>query len=290
MTSQIDYLGASQAAIQHHYDLGNDFYRLWLDETGSYSCALWESPDDTLREAQERKLDYLATGALAPGAHRVLDIGCGWGGLMRRLVQHHDVGHVTGLTLSDAQAEHVAAFADPRYEVRVQNWADHEPQQPYDAIISIGAFEHFADFGLARAGRVAAYQRFFSDAAAWLPQHGRLALQTIVKGSNTKMDRRAVRDLLFVADHIFPESELPWPSEILEASERLFNVVTIRNDPDHYARTCLLWRDRLLARRDEAEALVGAKAIADYDRYLSGMANAFTKRHLGLARIIFERV
>ncbi|OLF09962.1 SAM-dependent methyltransferase [Actinophytocola xanthii] len=295
MTGQLEYQGASAEAIRSHYDRGNDFYALWLDETRSYSCAMWAGPDDTLRAAQERKLDYLAEGARAGGAERVLDVGCGWGGMLRRLVDHHRVTEVVGLTLATEQAAHVETFADDRYDVRVQNWVDHVPTPrpgaaPYDAIVSIGAFEHFADFGMTRAARIAAYRRFFDSCHEWLPPGGRLALQTNVKGNNTRLDRTTVKDLLFIVDHIFPESELPWTSEILEASERRFDLVSARNDADHYARTCQEWLDRLVANRAAAVEMVGEERVADYERYLRASVAGFRNRHLGLVRIVFERV
>jgi len=286
----VDYQGASAEAIQSHYDRGNDFYALWLDETRSYSCALWDGADDTLLAAQERKLDYLATGANAPGAARVLDVGCGWGGMLRRLVERHGVSEVVGLTLANEQAAHIRSWADGRYDVRVENWVDHSPPTPYDAIVSIGAFEHFADFGMTRSARIEAYRRFFERCHDWLPRGGRLALQTNVKGNNVRMDRRTVKDLLFIVDHIFPESELPWASEILEASERRFDLVSVRNDADHYARTCQEWLDRLVANRTTAESLVGEQRVADYERYLRASVNGFRDRHLGLARLVFDRV
>jgi cyclopropane-fatty-acyl-phospholipid synthase len=283
------YQGASVEAIQGHYDLGNDFYALWLDESRTYSCALWESPAESLAQAQARKLDYLATQAQAQGAARVLDVGSGWGSMLRRLVEHHDVAHVTGLTLSEAQAEHVGAWADDRIEVDVENWADHHPVAPYDAIVSIGAFEHFASYGLVREERVHAYRQFFERCHEWLRAGRRLVVQTITKGGNTQLDREMTRELLFVIDCIFPESELPWPSEILTASERLFDVVNVRNDPDHYAWTCDRWLQALLARREEAEAMVGSAVVVDYERYLRASIRAFRQRHVGLMRLAFER-
>jgi cyclopropane-fatty-acyl-phospholipid synthase len=285
-----DYRGASTEAIRHHYDVGNEFFGLWLDETRSYSCALWDGTDDTLLAAQQRKLDHLIDGAQAAGRARVLDVGCGWGGLLRRLVEQHGVQHAVGLTLSRQQAEYIGQRPDERCDVRVENWAEHRPSEPYDAIISIGAFEHFADFGMGREARVAAYRRFFESCYDWLPLGGRLALQTNVKGNNVRLDRRMVRDLLFIVDHIFPESELPWPSEILEASERRFDVVSVQNTPDDYARTCLRWLDGLTWKRVRAVELVGEKTVADYERYLDAAAEAFVRRHIGLMRIIFERV
>ena len=290
MSAPAEYRGASAGAIRHHYDVSNEFYALWLDPTLTYTCALWEGDGDGLQAAQERKLDLLAGWANAAGAARVLDIGCGWGSMLRRLVEHHAVEHAVGLTLSAAQAEFVARRGDARCEVRDENWADHQPDGPYDAIVSLGAFEHFADFGMTRGERLEAYRKFFARCHDWLPPGGRLALQTNTKGNNVRLDRRTTRDLLFIVDRIFPESELPWTSEVLEASERRFDVVTARNDPAHYARTCSAWLDGLLANRRRAEELVGAELVADYERYLRAAAAAFDKRHLGLLRIVFERM
>jgi cyclopropane-fatty-acyl-phospholipid synthase len=288
VTGTVDYQGASPAAIRHHYDIGNEFYALWLDPTLSYSCALWEGDADTLEAAQERKLDYLAQEAGAAGATSVLDIGCGWGGLLRRLVERHGVGRVVGLTLSEQQAAYLAARTDYRYDVRVENWVDHRPATPYDAIVSIGAFEHFARYGMSRAERLTAYLKFFAACRDWLPDGGRLALQTNVRGNNVRMNRQTVLEMRFIIRHVFPESVLPWPSEILEASERLFDVVSVRNDPGHYERTCQEWLTRLAANRQQAIELVGAVTVASYERYLTAAVKAFTKRHLGLMRIILE--
>lgn len=165
----VDYQGATAESIRHHYDVSNDFYALWLDASLTYTCALW-GEGDTLEDAQRRKLDYLIEGARATGARRVLDVGCGWGSLLNRLVGEHAVGQAVGLTLSDSQAELLRARELPRTEVRVENWLDHEPDEKYDAIISIGAFEHFARTGLSRTERVAAYREFFARCRSWLPK------------------------------------------------------------------------------------------------------------------------
>ena len=130
--------GASADAIQYHYSIGNEFYRLWLDPTITYSGALWEE-GDTLEAAQFRKLDYHLTQARVQSGARVFDIGCGWGSGLRRMVEKYDVGQAVGLTLSQAQADYIASCHLPRTEVRVETWLDHAPAQPYDAIISIGA-------------------------------------------------------------------------------------------------------------------------------------------------------
>ncbi|KUJ69195.1 cyclopropane-fatty-acyl-phospholipid synthase [Streptomyces albus subsp. albus] len=286
------YQGATAESIRHHYDVSNDFYALWLDADLTYTCALWDLEDagDTLEAAQRRKLDHLIQGARAAGARRVLDVGCGWGSLLQRLVEAHGVERAVGLTLSDSQAASLAERALPRTEVRVENWLDHQPEEPYDAIISIGAFEHFARQGLTRSERVAAYREFFERCRSWLPAGGRLALQTNIKGNNVRMDKQTVRDLLFIIEMIFPESEIPALSEVLEASEKIFDVVSLRNDPDHYARTCQEWLDRLRAHHAAAVECVGEETVAHFDRYLSATVGHFRNRHLGLSRIVFEAV
>src|SRR5215216_2672301 len=126
-TTKLNNPGASSEAIQSHYDVGNEFYSLWLDPTLSYSGAMWE-PGDTLETAQLRKIDFHIEQSGARGAERVLDVGCGWGGVLRRLVGAHGVEKAVGLTLSRAQAEWIAAFDIPNLEVRVESWSEHQPE------------------------------------------------------------------------------------------------------------------------------------------------------------------
>ncbi|MEV8034407.1 cyclopropane-fatty-acyl-phospholipid synthase family protein [Streptomyces sp. NPDC086182] len=287
-----EYRGATAESIRHHYDVSNDFFALWLDADLTYTCALWDENDsgDTLEAAQKRKLDHLIEGARAAGARRVLDVGCGWGSLLDRLVNTHGVQRAVGLTLSESQAERLRRAALPRTEVRVENWLDHEPDEPYDAIISIGAFEHFARTGLSRAERVAAYQEFFDRCRTWLPKGGRIALQTNIKGNNVQMDKQTVRDLMFIIDTIFPESEIPALSEVIESSEKRFDIVNLRTDPDHYSRTCKEWLNRLQANRAQAVKAAGEENVANYERYLGSTVGHFTNRHLGLSRMILEAV
>jgi cyclopropane-fatty-acyl-phospholipid synthase len=290
--SSTAYQGATPSAIRFHYDLSNDFYDLFLDPTRTYSCALWDVDDggsDSLRAAQERKLDHIAGQARAAGCAQVVDVGCGWGSMAHRLVTTHSVGHVVGLTLSPAQADAVRATSDPRIEVRLEGWAEHEPQTSYGAVVSIGAFEHFASPGLSRADRVDGYRDFFRRCHAWLEPTGRLALQTITKGNNVRLDRSTLAELRFVMEQVFPESELPWPSEVVEASERRFELVSLRNDTAHYARTCTAWLTNLRRRRSDAVVLVGEARVADYEQYLAYCARHFERGHLALLRLTFER-
>ena len=289
------YLGASQDAIGMHYDQGNEFFALWLDETLTYSCALWsEEPAvadaEPLQTAQLRKLDLFAVQAgIGPGS-AVLDVGCGWGGMLRRATTVHGAASAHGLTLAQEQAEWIGKQDWAGCSVDVVGWADFRPATEYDALVSIGAFEHFAREGLARPKRVAAYRDFFAWCHQALRPGGRLALQTNTKGGNVRLDRATAAELRFICERMFPESELPWLSEILEASERLFHPRLLRNDPDHYARTCARWLANLRARRAEAVALVGAEVVEEHEHYLSATVGHFERRHLSLARLVFDRM
>src|SRR5262245_59284362 len=124
--------GATRAEIESHYDRGDEFYRLWLGDERVYSCAMWSEGALTLDAAQMRKLRFhLDNLRLAP-ASRVLDIGCGWGALLRRAREEYSVERAVGLTLSEAQWR--ACCDQPHTDVRLENWTAHEPEQPYDGV------------------------------------------------------------------------------------------------------------------------------------------------------------
>ena len=274
--------GASPEAIQAHYDVGNGFYRLWLDPSLTYSCALWAGADDTLEAAQRRKLDWIAGPALSRGAKSVLDIGCGWGGMLAHL-SGGGVEHGVGLTLSEQQRDYVTSLALPGVEVRLDSWRDHRPERAYDAIVSVGAFEHLADLDLSEARRMAIYREFFQACHGWLPPGAPLVLQTIAHGPTPAPRGRE----LFL--EIFPESDLPRPYEIFKASQDLFEVTELRNDREHYIRTLRAWHRNLRERRDEATAEVGPETVEFYKRYLAASVLMFANRHAVLLRIKMTR-
>lgn len=281
--------GASAEAIRHHYDAGNDFFRLWLDPTLSYSCALWDDsvPDDGLEAAQLRKIDYHLQEARLEGARRMLDIGCGWGAVLRRSVDAWGVGRSIGLTLSGAQADDLARVADPRIEVQVKHWAEYDPDEPFDGIISIGAFEHFARLSDTPDTKVENYRRFFSRCHQWLAPDGRLSLQTIGWGD---VPRGQMPSDLFIAQEIFPESDLPRLADIALASESTFEIERVRIDREHYARTARCWFDALRRNRERALAVVGEETVRRYERYLRMFAYGFQLGSLTLYRVTLRRL
>ena len=276
-------VGASPEAISAHYDLSDDLFRLVLGPDLVYSCALFE-PGDDLAAAQTRKLDHHIEAAAATGTERVLDVGCGWGALLARLVRHAGVRQAVGLTLSPSQAAHVRGLGLPGVEVREEHWRDHEPKRRYDAVVSIGAFEHFVHRGLDPVRKLEAYREFFAFCDRVLVSRGKLSLQTIAyTASPGTLDT-------FIFERIFRESELPLPWEPIAAADGRFELVALRNDREDYFRTLRLWDRNLGARWDEAVALVGEPATNEFRVYLRKSAAAFQSGVVCLLRLSFAKL
>lgn len=277
---EADRADAAAAAIRHHYDAGNDFFRLWLDPSLTYSCALRENPDDTLEVAQERKLRFYLDAIGADEARAVLDIGCGWGAILERLAQR-GVARSVGLTLSAEQAEYVRAQEYSGVEVRIENWLHYEPDIRFDGIVSIGAFEHFARPDDSAGEKIRVYREFFTRCREWLRPDGALSLQTIAYANMAREQASA-----FMQQEIFPDADLPTLAEITAAAEGLFEVRSMTNGRLDYAWTCAEWARRLRAHRAEAEAIVGSEVVARYERYLKLSALGFRMGKIGLLRLV----
>jgi cyclopropane-fatty-acyl-phospholipid synthase len=282
-TAQSERTAKAASAIRHHYDVGHEFYRLWLDDSMTYSCAMWEGDEDTLDAAQDRKLRFHLDAIRADEASSVLDIGCGWGSILKRLAEDQGVARSVGLTLSDDQAAFVERAGYPGVEVRKESWLDYEPDTRFDGIISIGAFEHFATPEDSRSERARVYREFFTRCRGWLTDDAALSLQTIAYANMSREDASA-----FIQQEIFPNADLPTLAEITTAAEGIFEVRMIRNDRLHYAKTVEAWARRLRRHRDEAIALVGADVVARYERYLKHAAFGFRMGKLCLLRLVFD--
>jgi cyclopropane-fatty-acyl-phospholipid synthase len=262
--------------VQSHYDLSDDFYRLFLDPTQTYSCAYFERDDMTLEEAQLAKIDLsLGKLGLQPGMS-LLDIGCGWGATLRRAVERHDV-NVIGLTLSKNQAGHVQKSFDeldsPRSKrVLLEGWEQF--QEPVDRIVSIGAFEHF---GFDR------YDDFFKKAYHALPPGGVLLLHTIVIPTLEELQQRQIKATMklirfvkFIMDEIFPGGRLPTVAIVEKHATKVgFELTRIQSLRLHYARTLGIWAAALESRKDEAIAIQSDEVYERYMKYLTGCRDLF---------------
>ncbi|OBF01397.1 cyclopropane mycolic acid synthase CmaA1 [Mycobacterium sp. 852002-10029_SCH5224772] len=276
--------------VQAHYDLSDDFFRLFLDPTQTYSCAYFERDDMTLEEAQIAKID-LALGKLGlePGM-TLLDVGCGWGATMMRALEKYDV-NVVGLTLSRNQAEHVerlvAQSKSPRSaRILLRGWEEFD--EPVDRIVSIGAFEHF---GHER------YDAFFTMAHDLLPDDGVMLLHTITGLHPTEMVERGMpisftfaRFIKFIVTEIFPGGRLPSIPMVQErATANGFTVSRVQSLQPHYAKTLDIWSAALQAHRDEAIAVQSEEVYDRYMKYLTGCANAFRVGYVDVNQFTLQK-
>ena len=276
--------------VQSHYDLSDDFYRLFLDRTQTYSCAYFERDDMTLEEAQIAKMD-LALGKLGllPGM-TLLDVGCGWGATMLRAIEKYDV-NVIGLTLSENQHAHVeklfAAHDSPRSKrVLLNGWEQFD--EPVDRIVSIGAFEHF---GYDR------YDDFFAMAYRVLPDDGVMLLHTIcgmsmeyARANDVPLTMELFRFIKFIMAEIFPGGQLCKAEMIGPMGEKAgFTLTRTQELRPHYARTLSLWADALAARKDEAIALQSEEVYDRYMHYLTGCSKLFAQRQAFVNQFTFSK-
>ncbi len=263
---------------QSIYDLSNDFFALFLGPTMGYTCSYFERDDMSLDEAQIAKFD-LALGKLdlEPGM-TLLDVGCGWGGAMRRAIEVYDV-NVIGITLSRNQSEYsrklLASIPTERtVEVRLQGWEEFD--EPVDRIVSIGAFEAF------KADR---YPLFFERAYSILPADGRMLLHTILahtqkffRDNGIKLTITDLKFARFIAAEIFPGGQLPAVEDIEElAAGSGFVLERTHLLQPHYAKTLDIWAANLAANKERAIEITSQEVYDRYMRYLIGCADFFRR-------------
>jgi cyclopropane-fatty-acyl-phospholipid synthase len=271
----------SRANVQHHYDIGNDLYRLFLDADMQYSCAYWPRADMTLDEAQAAKKAHIAAKlALKPG-QRVLDIGCGWGGMAITLAKLEQV-EVLGITLSDEQlalarqrAEAAGVADRVRFElIDYRDLAAREPGR-FDRIVSVGMFEHVG---------APNYDVFFRACANLMTAEGAMLLHTI-----GRFGKPGATDA-FTRKYIFPGGYIPALSETLAASEKSRLIVTdVETLRLHYALTLRQWYARTLAHEAEIVAMMGERFFRMWTFYLAGATAAFESGGMGNYQIQFTR-
>ena len=268
------------AAVRHHYDLPADFYELWLDESMTYSCAIFSRGATTLEEAQECKLDLVCTKLGLEEGQRVLDVGCGWGSFALHAARNYGVS-VVGITLSPPQAETArrraaeAGLAD-KIDIRVQDWRELPPGDTFDAISSIGMVEHVGEESIdAYAARLRELLN---------PETGRLLNHGIAR-----VDPGDPTGGPFTQHYVFPDGAPLQLSRMLLAFERAGLVSDhIEGFAPDYAETLRHWYTRLDEHLDEATRLAGEERIRVWRLYLRaarwGFLNDFTSIYQVRAR------
>jgi cyclopropane-fatty-acyl-phospholipid synthase len=267
---QLNLRSRSRRNVAHHYDLDGRLYSLFLDSDRQYSCAYFETPQDSLDDAQLAKKRHLAAKLLIEKGHRLLDIGCGWGGLALYAADYCGAD-VTGITLSQEQLGVARGRAGERegerggrVEFRALDYRD--VGETYDRIVSVGMFEHVG---------INFYDTFFAKCAEALDEDGVMVLHSIGRSTGPSVTNA------WIAKYIFPGGYIPALSEVLPAVQRAGLLVTdIEILRLHYAETLKAWRDRFLAHRDQAERMFDARFVRMWEFYLACSESAFRRQNM----------
>jgi cyclopropane-fatty-acyl-phospholipid synthase len=267
-------------AIQYHYDVSNAFYAQWLDQRMVYSCGYFENGDETLDEAQLKKIDHILTKIQLQPGQRLLDIGCGWGALVLRAAQKFGA-HCVGVTLSKNQHELArervkAAGLEDRVDIRLQDYRDVK-DGPFDRITSVGMFEHV---GLDQLKAYFAHIRSLLKPGGWAMNHG--ITSTDAHDGETRHGGGT-----FIDRYVFPRGELPHIGTVLrtmqEGGLEAFDVESLRR---HYMRTTQLWSEAFEARTAQIKPLVDERRWRIWRVYLAGCAWAFEHDEVSIYQVV----
>jgi cyclopropane-fatty-acyl-phospholipid synthase len=290
--SGIHSLDRDQDAVRSHYNVGNNFYQLWLDERMVYSCAYFHTGDEDIDTAQTFKLEHLCRKLRLQPGERLLDVGCGWGGLIRYAVKHFGVTAV-GITLSDRQAELArericAEGLSDRCEVNILDYRELPDTPSFDKVISVGMVEHVGRsrlteyftsvFRVLKPGGL-----FVNHGIVAAPVHGHLGLLR-------RIGRRLWRQGEFIDKYVFPDGELVPLADMIEPAERVgFETRDVEMLREHYMRTLRLWVARLEQARDIAIQIVGEQTYRIWRLYMAASAHAFASGRLNLSQTVFAK-
>jgi len=293
-------MGSSKADVEVSYDVSNEFFRLWLDERMNYTCAVFESPDQSLEAAQLNKLKILSDFAKVTHEKKILDIGCGWGACLEYLVSARQVKEAVGVTLSSAQAEEVNRRKLPGARCEVADFMKWETQEKFDGVISICMIDHLCSPEEARKGKaVDIYRAYFKKAWELTTKGSWFGLQAILRNRTPRMTpwgglaagtRKELEDIYFCTHEIFPGGLNPRLEELIQAVNPYWEVMQVNSRREHYQRTTGEWLRRLRLNEDKIRSTWGDKVFEDYDRYLSTCVNAFDKHYSSLAQLELRRI
>jgi cyclopropane-fatty-acyl-phospholipid synthase len=271
-------------AIAYHYDLSNAFYQLWLDRDMVYSCAYFETGTEDLDQAQQAKLRHLCRKLRLKPGDRLLDVGCGWGGLARFAAREYGA-QVLGITLSREQLKlgrerFAAEGLEDRVQLELMDYRDLSADGQFDKVVSVGMFEHVGH------ANMPLYCKQLSEVV----RPGGLVLNHGI--TSRYIDGRPVAHGAgeFIDRYVFPHAELPHLVKIGACiSESGLEIVDVESLRLHYARTLHFWSERLEARLDEARQMVPERALRIWRVYLAGCAYGFRRNWINLHQILASK-
>lgn len=263
--------------VQSHYDIGNDFYKMWLDDTMSYSCGYFKNEDDTLEQAQRNKVDYLLEKLYLSKGMSLLDIGCGWGFLLIEAAKKYKI-HGTGITLSKEQYKEFEERIKKEHledllTVELMDYRDLPKYgQKFDRVVSVGMLEH--------VGR-GNYEEFFDCVKSVLNPGGIFVLHYISALKEYPGDA-------WIKKYIFPGGVVPSLREIINiAGDKRFYTVGVESLRRHYNKTLLCWNKNFQKHREEVVELFDERFARMWELYLCACAATFMNGIIDLHQIIF---
>jgi cyclopropane-fatty-acyl-phospholipid synthase len=269
-----------RGAVTYHYNLSNEFYQLWLDRRMVYSCAYFERGNEDIDTAQAQKLDYLCRKLRLRPGESLLDVGCGWGGLVLYAAEHFGV-RALGVTLSEPQAELAQerireAGLSARCEVRLCDYRDLDPSSQFDKIVSVGMFEHVGESRL---------PEYFQHVWELLRAGGVFLNHGIALSANYRRKGPS-----FIDKYVFPDGGLvPLGTTIRIAEACGFEVRDAESLREHYAQTLRHWVSRLESRYEDAKRITSETIYRIWRIYMSGSAHAFAKGRVNVYQVLFSK-
>ena len=280
-----------RAAIAYHYDVSNEFYELWLDRELVYSCAYFRDGVDSIDQAQLDKLDHICRKLRLRAGERLLDVGCGWGGLVRFAAREYGATAV-GITLSARQAEYARKRIESeglagRCSVELVDYREAKSLGAFDKAASVGMVEHVG------IEMLPAYFRAVFDAlepGGLFLNHGITAQRARPRGARALLERVAPKRSTFIERYVFPDGDLPRIDEIaLAAADAGFEVRDVENLREHYATTLRHWVRRLESNEQRARAAVGDETYNVWRFYMAGSAHGFAAGRMGLGQTLLVK-
>jgi len=274
---------SDRKAIQFHYDVSDDFYRIWLGRTMVYSCAYFENGTEDLDTAQEKKIDHILKKIALRPTQSLLDIGCGWGSLVIRAAQRFGA-RCTGITLSERQYEFATqrvqeAGLTDRVEIRLQDYRDIDGQ--FDRVTSVGMFEHV---GRANLGA------YFAKISSLLAPEGIAMNHGITSTDPDIAWSPAVDGSGFMDKYVFPNGELSHIGQVLDAMQRgNLESIDVENLRRHHARTLTLWAETFEKNADSIRQLVDEQTFRVWRIYLAGCVYGFRYGNLSIYQVVCRR-
>ncbi len=285
LAGDVHSLPRDRDAVRHHYDVSDDFYRLFLDEAMVYSCGYFARPGDTLEAAQRAKLELVCRKLALSKGDRLLDVGCGWGALVLHAARHHGAAPL-GITLSANQllaAREAAARGHLEVQIEGADYRTVQTDRPFDKIASVGMMEHVGRPRL--AGYLARMHELLRPGGLFLNH-------AIADAGDGRPPLRWARRRGggFISRYVFPDGELVTLGELVTAAERAgFEVRDVESLREHYAETLLHWLRRLEARWREAVALAGERRARVYRLYLAASVAAFREGRITVFQLLLAR-